>query len=283
MSTTAVVAYSGGLDTTLHPRLAEGGLVRLRRGRRRPRRRRPGVRPRGVDRARLAPPARTTSCSSTARRRSPNEQCRAGDQDERALRGQVPARLRALAPGDRRGGRGDRARARRRGRRARLHRQGQRPAPLRARLQGELPGREGDRAAARPHLDARRGDRVRARARASRSSVTQASPFSIDENLFGRSIEAGVLEDPWDAPPEEPYVLTVDPGDCAGAGGDRDRLRAGAARCRSTARSSPLAELIAHAERARRRLRDRADRHDREPRRRHQEPRGLRGARRRSR
>jgi argininosuccinate synthase len=40
---------------------------------------------------------------------------------------------------------------------------------------------------------------------------TQASPFSIDENLFGRAIEAGVLEDPWNAPPDEPYALTSDP------------------------------------------------------------------------
>ena len=42
-------------------------------------------------------------------------------------------------------------------------------------------------------------------------AATQASPFSIDENLFGRAIEAGVLEDPWAAPPEEPYALTADP------------------------------------------------------------------------
>jgi argininosuccinate synthase len=41
---------------------------------------------------------------------------------------------------------------------------------------------------------------------------TAASPFSIDENLFGRAIEAGVLEDPWAAPPDEPYALTSDPG-----------------------------------------------------------------------
>jgi argininosuccinate synthase len=40
---------------------------------------------------------------------------------------------------------------------------------------------------------------------------TQASPFSIDENLFGRAIEAGALEDPWSAPPDEPYALTADP------------------------------------------------------------------------
>jgi argininosuccinate synthase len=40
---------------------------------------------------------------------------------------------------------------------------------------------------------------------------TAASPYSIDENLFGRSIECGVLEDPWEAPPEEPYALTAHP------------------------------------------------------------------------
>ena len=40
---------------------------------------------------------------------------------------------------------------------------------------------------------------------------TAASPYSIDENLFGRSIECGILEDPWQAPPEEPYELTSDP------------------------------------------------------------------------
>ncbi len=40
---------------------------------------------------------------------------------------------------------------------------------------------------------------------------TSASPYSIDENLFGRSIEAGILEDPWNAPPEEPYAFTSDP------------------------------------------------------------------------
>ena len=42
---------------------------------------------------------------------------------------------------------------------------------------------------------------------------TAASPYSIDENLFGRSIECGILEDPWQEPPEEPYELTADPRD----------------------------------------------------------------------
>jgi argininosuccinate synthase len=37
------------------------------------------------------------------------------------------------------------------------------------------------------------------------------SPYSVDENLFGRSIEAGMLEDPWTAPPEEAFLLTASP------------------------------------------------------------------------
>jgi argininosuccinate synthase len=38
-------------------------------------------------------------------------------------------------------------------------------------------------------------------------------PYSIDDNLFGRAIEAGVLEDPWEAPPEDAFVLTASPQD----------------------------------------------------------------------
>ena len=33
-------------------------------------------------------------------------------------------------------------------------------------------------------------------------------PYSIDDNLLGRAIEAGILEDPWAAPPEDAFVLT---------------------------------------------------------------------------
>jgi argininosuccinate synthase len=40
---------------------------------------------------------------------------------------------------------------------------------------------------------------------------TQAKPYSIDANLWGRSIEAGVLEDPWTAPPEDAYAWTASP------------------------------------------------------------------------
>jgi argininosuccinate synthase len=42
-------------------------------------------------------------------------------------------------------------------------------------------------------------------------TATKSSPYSVDENLFGRSIEAGILEDPWVAPPEEAFKLTSDP------------------------------------------------------------------------
>ena len=38
--------------------------------------------------------------------------------------------------------------------------------------------------------------------------VTTASPYSIDENLWGKSIECGVLEDPWVEPPEDAYTWT---------------------------------------------------------------------------
>jgi len=39
--------------------------------------------------------------------------------------------------------------------------------------------------------------------------VTVGSPYSVDQNLWGRSIEAGVLEDPWAEPPEDVYAWTT--------------------------------------------------------------------------
>jgi argininosuccinate synthase len=38
--------------------------------------------------------------------------------------------------------------------------------------------------------------------------VTKESPYSTDENLWGRSIECGILEDPWEEPPEEVFAWT---------------------------------------------------------------------------
>jgi argininosuccinate synthase len=41
--------------------------------------------------------------------------------------------------------------------------------------------------------------------------TTKSSPYSIDENLWGRSIECGVLEDPWTSPPEDVFAHTASP------------------------------------------------------------------------
>jgi argininosuccinate synthase len=38
--------------------------------------------------------------------------------------------------------------------------------------------------------------------------ATKDKIYSIDENLWGRAIECGAIEDPWASPPEEPYTLT---------------------------------------------------------------------------
>lgn len=38
-------------------------------------------------------------------------------------------------------------------------------------------------------------------------------PYSIDDNLWGRAIEAGALEDPWAEPPADIWTITVDPAD----------------------------------------------------------------------
>ncbi len=41
------------------------------------------------------------------------------------------------------------------------------------------------------------------------SPVKKSSPYSVDLNLLGRSVEAGNLEDPWQEPLEEVYALTA--------------------------------------------------------------------------
>ncbi|MDQ4097242.1 MAG: argininosuccinate synthase [Actinomycetota bacterium] len=40
-------------------------------------------------------------------------------------------------------------------------------------------------------------------------SATRANPYSIDQNLWGRAVECGALEDPWAPPPDDVYDLTV--------------------------------------------------------------------------
>ncbi|HEX2055131.1 MAG TPA: argininosuccinate synthase [Nitrospiraceae bacterium] len=42
-------------------------------------------------------------------------------------------------------------------------------------------------------------------------TATKAKPYSMDMNLFHVSYEGGILEDPWQAPPEEIFHMTVSP------------------------------------------------------------------------
>ncbi|MFL6191825.1 MAG: argininosuccinate synthase [Actinomycetes bacterium] len=46
--------------------------------------------------------------------------------------------------------------------------------------------------------------------------ITEAKPYSVDQNLWGRTIEAGALEDPWAAPPEDAFAWTVAPTRASG-------------------------------------------------------------------
>jgi argininosuccinate synthase len=41
--------------------------------------------------------------------------------------------------------------------------------------------------------------------------VTKEKPYSLDKNLWGISIECGVLEDPWAEPPKDIYSMTIPP------------------------------------------------------------------------
>jgi len=50
-----------------------------------------------------------------------------------------------------------------------------------------------------------------AEARGIEIPITKASPYSIDQNIWGRSIETGVLEDPWLSPPADVFEWTADP------------------------------------------------------------------------
>ncbi|HSK25907.1 MAG TPA: argininosuccinate synthase [Jiangellales bacterium] len=42
--------------------------------------------------------------------------------------------------------------------------------------------------------------------------TTKKNPFSIDQNVWGRAVETGYLEDIWNGPTEEVYSYTADPG-----------------------------------------------------------------------
>jgi argininosuccinate synthase len=47
--------------------------------------------------------------------------------------------------------------------------------------------------------------------------VTKSSPYSVDQNLWGRAVETGFLEDIWNAPTEDVYAYTVNPASARSA------------------------------------------------------------------
>ena len=79
-------------------------------------------------------------------------------------------------------------------------------------------------------------------ASASRSGPPRSSSYSIDDNLWGRAIECGEMEDPWARPPEGVWSMTT-----VRAARSRARSSSASSRarpCRSTAGPWPLHELI---------------------------------------
>ena len=108
--------------------------------------------------------------------------------------------------------------------------------------------------------------------------ITKASPYSIDVNLWGRSCETGILEDPWITPPADAYEWTVEASAAPSPGRDHDRVR-GRDPGRDRRPAARPGRARRPAPRPGRRPRRRADRPRRGPPRRDQEPRDLRGAR----
>ena len=60
-------------------------------------------------------------------------------------------------------------------------------------------------------LGSRESEMAWARERGVPVPTTNAKPYSIDDNVWGRAIECGVLEDPWNEPPDDIWTMTVSP------------------------------------------------------------------------
>ena len=66
---------------------------------------------------------------------------------------------------------------------------------------------------------------------------SKASPYSIDQNVWGRAVETGFLEDIWNGPIEDVYAYTADPTAAREPTRSSSRLRR-ATRSRSTTKRS---------------------------------------------
>ena len=73
------------------------------------------------------------------------------------------------------------------------------------------------RAGPRPRADPRQGDRLRRGARPADRDHEEERRTPIDQNVWGRAVETGFLEDIWNAPIEDVYAYTARPGDAARA------------------------------------------------------------------
>ena len=196
-------------------------------------------------------------------------------QGQRALRGQVPARVVALASGDRPASRRRRPRARRRRGRARLHRQGQRPGAVRSVDARARARPRGARAGPGVGLHPRGLDRVRGEARHPDHGVARSSPYSVDENMWaGRSSAATSRT----RGSRRPRTCTRSRRPPTRRREPRELVIGFEAGVPVTLDGGPDAAARARRRRGRgsRRVRVRSHRHGREPAGRHQEPRDLR-------
>ncbi len=127
---------------------------------------------------------------------------------QRQVRGEVPAGLGPVATGDRQapGGRGPQAWRHRGG--PRMHGQGQRPGALRGRAPGRWPRTSRWWHPARMWGLSREDCIDYAAKWDIPLAVTKEKLYSIDENLWGKAIECGVIEDLWNRPPEDVYTMT---------------------------------------------------------------------------
>ena len=201
---------------------------------------------------------------------------------QRALHGPLPAGLRAVPAADRQapGGRGEAVRRHDRG--ARLHRQGQRPGPVR----GRHPALAPDLRCLAPVRDFA-WTREKAIQYAEEHDLpietSKRSPYSIDQNVWGRAVETGFLEDIWNAPIEDVYAYTRNPATPREPDEVVDRASSTGVPVAIDGHPGHDAAGDPGAERAGRRAGRRPARHGRGPAGRHQEPRGVRGTRARSR
>ncbi|HEY6539004.1 MAG TPA: argininosuccinate synthase [Candidatus Dormibacteraeota bacterium] len=76
-------------------------------------------------------------------------------------------------------------------------------------------------------------------------TATQATPYSVDANVWGRSVETGVLEDPWLEPPADAFAWTVAPDQAPGRGQELLIAFEGGIPTQIDGRSLGSAELVA--------------------------------------